>query len=125
MSSLRGDARDAAQQHTFELIQRILALSPTLPDTIPLAEKDDTICTAMNKTGESPWATFNRRFDAIFGEDTRNDSGRLQHLRRGRLGLKAVCTYLERVLDQPGLLYDLMDIKLERLIRELEFYQPK
>lgn len=108
MASLRGTARDAAQQHTHNLIQRIVSLVPTLPDTIPEAEKDDVIYTAMKKTGESPFATFNRRMDAIIGEDTRDNAGRLQHIRRGRLGLKAVCAYFERVLDEPGLQYELM-----------------
>lgn len=125
MASLRGSAKDAAQQRTHDLIQRILGLVPTLPDTIPEAEKNDVICTAMKTTGESAFATFNRRMDAIIGEDTRDKSGRLRYIRRGRLGLKAVCTYLERVLDQPGLQYDLMDIKLERLVKELEFYQQQ
>lgn len=123
MATLRGSAKDAAQDRTHGLIQRILELVPTLPDTVPEASKEDVIYTAMKKTGESAFATFNRRMDAIIGEDTRNEEGRLQYIRRGRLGLKAVCTYLERVLDLPGLQYDLMDIKLERLVQELEFYQ--
>lgn len=126
MSSRRTTDKNAAQQHTFDLIQRIHELVPTLPDTIPEAEKTDVIYTAMKKTAESAFATFNRRFDAFAAEDTRSkESGRLQYIRRGRLGLNAVCAYLKRVLDEPGLQYDLMDIKLERLIKELEFYQPR
>lgn len=117
----------SAKEHTRDLITQIDSLISALPETIPEATKDDIIYTAMKANGDTPFETFNRRMDAIIGEDLRDEQGRLRYLRRGRHGLKAVCAYLERIMDsdQPGMQYALMDIKLERLIAELKFYQQR
>lgn len=122
MSSNRVNQKTDSELRTLELIQGIIALAHKLPDTIPDATKEDVICTAMKTTGDTDWETFNRRFDAVFGDDCRDADGRLKYLRRGRLGLTAVCSYLQRVPDQKGMPLDLVNIKLERLLDELKFY---
>lgn len=70
--------------------------------------------------GESAWQTFNKRFDALFGEDCRDASGRLCHIRRGEYGMDKVSTYLSSINfdDMP---LDLVAIKLNRLKTELEY----
>ena|ERR1700691_2239636 len=103
------------------LIANLLTLCDGLPSSIPLASKDDQIYHVMkNVTGDDEWQTFNHRFDLLFGEDLRDAEGCLLHIRRGKYGMDAVCTYLKGIdLDTPGLFHDLMAIKLIRVVEEL------
>jgi hypothetical protein len=66
--------------------------------------------------GESPWHTFNTRFDELFVEDCRNDQGGLHHIQQGTHGMDLVCIYLGK-LDAvaSAMPLDLMAIKLEWL----------
>jgi len=103
------------------LITSIISLGKSLPPSVPTALKDDKIYQVMNSPqGESPWHTFNTRFDALFAEDCRNDQGRLHHIRQGAHGMDLVCIYLGK-LDAAALAMplDLMAIKLERLNNEI------
>src|SRR5260221_1033134 len=77
------------------LVKEINTLSNTLADSVPKGSKDDKIWTVMNtEERDSPHETFNRRFDVLFGEDCRDEDGRLHHIRQGKLGMGFVVMYL-------------------------------
>ncbi|KZT64308.1 hypothetical protein DAEQUDRAFT_741379 [Daedalea quercina L-15889] len=117
-------SRTPEQDHLEQLVQDITELSKKLPGSVPEATKDDKIYTVMTSvTGNSHWGTFNRRFDILFGEDCRNEEGRLHYIRRGRHGMAKVTSYLNRVIVDENTLkgfYTPATVKLERLKAELE-----
>jgi hypothetical protein len=105
------------------IVADIGTLANTLPSSVPNGSKDDKIWAVMNADdGETPHETFNKRFDAMFGEDCRDCHGRLHHVRRGKLGLGLVCSYLTK-LDWTCIPLDLAEIKLQRLLVELKQLQ--
>ncbi|KAG6883266.1 hypothetical protein C0992_009256, partial [Termitomyces sp. T32_za158] len=57
----------------------------------------------------------------MFGEDCRDSCGRLEHVRRGKLGLGLICSYLSKINWADGFPLDLVEVKLERLIAELKY----
>lgn len=104
-------------------VKEIGTLSASLADSVPKGSKDDKLWLVMNSAeGESPHKTFNRRFDALFAEDCRDSSGRLHHVRQGKLGMGLVVTYLSK-LNWANFPLDLVDLKLQRLITELKHLQ--
>lgn len=104
-------------------VKEIGTLSASLTDSVPKGSKDDKLWLVMNSAeGESPHETFNRRFDALFAEDCRDSSGRLHHVRQGKLGMGLVVTYLSK-LNWANFPLDLVDLKLQRLITELKHLQ--
>ena len=72
---------------------------------------------------ETAHKTFNRRFDAMFGEDCRDPAGRLHYIRRGKLGLGCVCAYLSEIDWADNFPLDIVKIKLRRLFTELQYHQ--
>ncbi|KAK6978287.1 hypothetical protein R3P38DRAFT_2449413, partial [Favolaschia claudopus] len=68
------------------LIKRIEVLAPHLPDSVKEASKDnDELHRVLTKTAgidDSAWGSLNRKLDALFGSDKR-ENGRLIHIRRG------------------------------------------
>jgi hypothetical protein len=105
------------------LVADISILAHALPPSVPNGSKDDKIWSVMNTDDcETAHETFNKRFDAMFGEDCRDLHGRLHHVRRGKLGLGLVCLYLSK-LDWSEFPLDLVEIKLRRLLVELKHLQ--
>jgi hypothetical protein len=105
------------------LVKEISTLSISLSDAVSKGSRDDKIWTVMNtKEGDTPHETFNRRFDALFGEDCRDSHGRLHHVRQGKLGMGLIVSYLSKInwTDFP---LDLVELKLRRLITELQHLQ--
>ena len=72
--------------------------------------------------GEVPYETFNRRFDVLFGEDCRDLHGRLHYVRQGKHGMGLVVSYLSKI-DWTDFPLDLVELKLQRLIAELQHLQ--
>jgi len=108
---------------TKQLVKEISALSSSLSNATPKGSKDDKIWSVMNtKEGDTLHETFNRQFNALFGEDCRDSHGRLYHVRQGKLGMGLVVSYLLKVnwADFP---LDLAELKLRRLIAELQHLQ--
>lgn len=104
------------------LVKEIITLSNVLPISVPQGTEGDKIWSVMNRdAGETAHETFNRRFDAMFGEDCRDSMGRLQHIRQGRLGLGLVCNYLSTINWSDNFPLDIVEIKLNRLVTELKF----
>ena len=75
------------------------------------------------KEGDTPYETFNRRFDALFGEDCRDSGGRLHHVRQGKLGLGLIISYLSKINWTKDFPLDLVELKLQRLVNELKDLQ--
>jgi hypothetical protein len=106
------------------LVKNITTLSNALPLSIQQGTKDDKIWSVMHADErDTAHETFNRRFDALFGEDCRDASGRLLHIRRGKLGLGLVTSYLSKIDWAHGFPLDLVEIKLQRLLTELKELQ--
>jgi hypothetical protein len=106
------------------LVKIITTLSNGLPQSIPLGTKKDKIWMVMHtEERETAHETFNRRFDAMFGEDCRDTAGRLQHIRKGKLGLGSICAYLSKIDWADNFPLDIVEIKLQRLIAELQHHQ--
>jgi hypothetical protein len=104
------------------LVDRIDALTRKLPSSVPTATRESKIATAIVLAGQDGGAasTFNRRMDILFGEDVRDDAGRLMYVEAGKHGMGAVVKYLKTV-PWAELKGDIVRPKLDRLIRELEF----
>ena len=102
------------------LVKTITALSNALPKSVPNENTKDKIWTVMHSPeGEAPFETFNKRFDALFGEDCRDSDGRLHFIRQGKNGMGLVCAYLNTLDWTADVPLDLVEIKLQRLSTEL------
>jgi hypothetical protein len=105
------------------LVADICTCANGLPSSVPNGSTEDKIWAVINSDdGETRHETFNKRFDAMFGEDCRDLHGRLHHVRHGKLGMGLVCSYLTN-LDWTDLPLDLAEIKLQRLLVELKQLQ--
>jgi len=103
------------------LVKEITVASNCLPLSIQQGSKNDKIWSVLNAdAGETAHETFNKRFDALFAEDCRDSAGRLHHIRRGKLGMGFVCSYLSQIDWDDGFPLDLVEIKLKRLAEELK-----
>ena len=113
----------------IKIVEEIKRLGDMLPKTVPIAKKTDKLYRTLTTiSGESTWATFNRRMDILYGEDCRDASGRLHNIRRGAYGLGALCTFLTEFIvlsDDGALPYDLVKVKLDRLLKELVYLTSK
>jgi len=106
------------------LVKDIGMLSNGLPQSVQQGTKEDKIWTVMNADErDTPHETFNRRFDAMFGEDCRDSAGRLHHIRKGKLGLGQVCSYLSKIDWANDFPLDIVEVKLLRLVVELKNLQ--
>ena len=106
------------------LVKAITTLSNSLPQSVQQGMKEDKIWSVMNtEEWEMAHETFNRCFDAMFGEDCWGASGCLQYVHKGRLGLGCVCSYLSKIDWADNVLLDIIEIKLQRLIRRLKHFQ--
>ena len=71
---------------------------------------------------DAPFKMFNCRFDALFGEDCHNSQGHLHHVHQGKLGMGLVVSYLSK-LNWANFPLDLVELKLQRLVAELQQLQ--
>ena len=107
-----------------QLVKEISTFSSSLSDAIPKGSKDDKIWSVMNtEEGDNPHETFNRRFDALFGEDCRDSGGHLHYVCQGKLGMGLVITYLSKINWTKDFPLDIVEIKLQRLVDELKRLQ--
>jgi hypothetical protein len=108
------------------IVQDIKILIKKLPSSLPIAERDSKIYTTLQQIhGETHWATFNRRFDILYGAELRNKAtNRLPNIERGKFGLDAISAYLERIITESGMnaMHEPMMLKLTRLKDELVFH---
>jgi hypothetical protein len=105
------------------LVKDVTTLSNTLAESVPIGSKDDKIWCVMNsEERDTAHETFNRRFDALFAEDCRDSDGRLHYVRQGKHGMGLVASYLLSI-DWSGFPLDIVELKLQRLVRELRGLQ--
>ena len=104
------------------LVKTISTLSSSLPPSVPKATTKDKIWCVMHAVEcQDGFETFNKRFDALFGEDCRDSEGRLEHIRAGKSGMGLISAYLKKIDWSQGYPLDLVKIKLDRLSTELRF----
>ena len=107
-----------------QLVKDIGAFSNSLSDSEPKGSKDDKIWSVMNtEERDTPHETFNRWFDALFAEDCRDSNGHLHFVRRGKLGMGLVASYLSKINWTIGFPLDLVKLKLHCLVIELKVLQ--
>ena len=120
--SNRSDADFHAQ---MAIVDAITQLTKKLPSSVPEGKRDGKLYWVMtndNYREETPWETFNKRFDATFGEDFWNAEGRLENVCHGQFGMDIITKYLRIAIDMPGAqaFHAPMMLKLERMRVELE-----
>jgi hypothetical protein len=108
-------------------VSRLKSLISTLPQSVKQASGDGRIPTVFRniagpKEIEEHWVVFNRRMDALFGEDQRNVDGRLSNFHRGEFGMDLVISYIEEAVNAGHLLWEATAPKLDRLIAECEHF---
>src|SRR5271168_3399800 len=91
-------AEEKEEIKATQLIQKISYLSQNLLPSVPEATTDDKIYrvfTRIEDSEDDPYLPFNRKFEAVFAQDTRNtETGRLDHIRRGPNGMDLVVKFL-------------------------------
>ncbi|KAJ6538659.1 hypothetical protein DFH09DRAFT_1090365 [Mycena vulgaris] len=114
-----------AAKPILDLIKKIGKLSALLSETVPEAPAGDDIhriITRVEHPDGTVAATFNRRFDILFGGDTRSSDGRLKNIRRGDYGMGCVVEYLESIhWESAEIPFDLTEPKLTRGADGLEY----
>ncbi|KAF5342711.1 hypothetical protein D9758_015876 [Tetrapyrgos nigripes] len=127
----RRKKKSTTRRRTTKPRQKPHTTSPTpcfrLPSTVPLASTDSKIAECINDDeAETPWARFNRFFDRVFGDDTRDGNGRMKHLTRGEFGMDTVTSYLVKLSTEgfPEHPLDLVHLRLLRLYDELVVLCP-
>jgi hypothetical protein len=118
-----GAASHPAVKECQTLTVNIACNQHLLPATVPRATEDDDIYRVFTTIEEeTQWETFNRRFDIIFGNHLRNESGDLKNVKRGPFGMGLVSRYLKDFkfaeLEPPELAEAAL-VKLGRLNDEL------
>jgi hypothetical protein len=97
------------------LVNKIIHLASHLPESIPLATKEDKIYEVFtSKRSGNDFQIFNRLFDNVFGADLMDSEANFRYLRRGPLGIGLVVEYLS-VIPIQNLTRQLMLIKLDRI----------
>src|ERR1700678_3137834 len=115
-STLLVSAKMSTISEIKTLVKAITTLSNSLPQSVQQGTKEDKIWSVMNtEERETAHETFNWRFDAMFGEDSRHAFGCLQYVCKGRLGLGRVCSYLSKIDWADNFPLDIVEIKLSTL----------
>jgi len=125
--SINSDTMSLSDKYTtFQARLTILkTIAKKIPLTVSLATKTDKIpeifkSIPVPRDADKHWEVFNRRMDLLFGEDVRDSAGRLKYFRRGALGLDMVIKYIQEESEHSTLIWDLAQIKVDRLITEIE-----
>ena len=97
--------RSDADFHTqMAIVNAITQLTKKLPSSVPEGKRDEKLYRVMtndNYRGETPRETFNKHFDATFGEDCQNAEGCLKNVCHGQFGMDIVTKYLHIAIDMP------------------------
>ena len=115
-------AEEKEEIKATQLIQKITYLSHNLLPSVPEATTEDKIYrvfTRIEDSEDDPYLPFNRKFDAVFAQDTRNtETRRLEHIWHSPKGMDLVVKFLTS-LDLVSLPLDRMNQKMENLLKEL------
>ncbi|KAI9449909.1 hypothetical protein F5148DRAFT_1152987 [Russula earlei] len=115
----------SARTTVEDQLKHLKALVSSLPSSVPSATEDGRIATVFNNIPESEdpddqWPVFNRRMDALFGEDLRENGG-LLNVKRGPFGMDMVVQYAANAVRAGNLLWEPTKIKLDRLLTEVRY----
>ena len=98
-----------------------------IPTSIAVAAKTDTIFVMFQKipipshTSGQYFEVFNRYMDILFGEDVQDKTTRhLINVKCGPFGMDMVFKYITKATNSGLLVWDLAQIKVDRLITEIE-----
>ncbi|CAK5275060.1 unnamed protein product [Mycena citricolor] len=116
--------RGVALKHLVAIVKEITHLVPRLPDSVPEPNIDDNkilrVLTSTPADDDTVASVFNRRFDILFGEDCRDEGGRMKYIRRGKEGMDLVVAYLASIQwDSEDNLLGIAPIKLQQMVAEL------
>lgn len=105
------------------LVDKLKKLVQRLPKSIPLATEKHRIHEVFTNIPipsdpSSSYECFNKRMDALYAEDLRQD-GKLPNVYRGPYGLDLVAEYFEKCVDVGALPWDIAAIKVQRIVDEL------
>lgn len=109
-----------------EKLDLLEEVSRGIPASVPMARKNHLIAVTFENIpvpDNTPlhWEVFNRRMDALFGDDVRDPkTGRLLNIARGPFGMVLVISYLRQTVEAGSIPWDLGLIKVERLISEIQ-----
>ncbi|KAA1473689.1 hypothetical protein DENSPDRAFT_851780 [Dentipellis sp. KUC8613] len=113
---------------TFKiLVGDLVRQVPRLPARVLRAEKTGDVATVFKNIPVSQedgtWQAFNRRMDVLYGEDVRDEHGRLKNVQRGEHGMEKVVSYLQTIVSQQDkdFLWTAGIPKLVRLVDEVNF----
>ena len=114
----------AAYKDFFMKFTNLTALAKYIPETVPLATKDDKIYHIFEKFPlpeqmSEDWEIFSQCMDILFGENVCNGNGHLSNLRHGPYRMDLVIKYLLQVMKRGFLLWEVALVKVERIIKEI------
>ena len=106
-------------------VEELGALADRLPQSVPLGTEDDKIMQVFDSipipsNPSEQWEAFNKRMDALFGHELRDEDGHLIHVRRGPLGIDLVVKYFNSAMNAGNLNWDLALIKVDRIVEDLK-----
>lgn len=113
-------------QSFSETVSALKVLVEKLPKSVPVGKKKDVIPMLFEKIPvpadpSQHFEVFNRRMDILFGENLRDTkTGRLPNIRRGAFGMGMVMDYVTKAMGDGFLLWDIAQIKIERLVQEIQ-----
>ncbi|PPR07642.1 hypothetical protein CVT24_006550 [Panaeolus cyanescens] len=104
----------------------------TLPMSVREATPSDEISSVFLQNPvpdniEEKWEVFNKRMDALYGEDRRNDDGALPNILRGKHGLELVVQYLKECfeLTRTQFQWEAATNKVVRIVKEVQKLNSK
>lgn len=115
-----------ACSEALDLISTVRKTSKQLPDTIPIASSLDLTASLsatprVNPEGdEEPFMVVNQGLHAVFGWNQTAEELRTL-VRRGPLGVAALCDWLEYWVQNHGITVGLLEARLFRLIEAMQF----
>ena len=108
------------------LNKELTSLVESLPTSVPNAKATSRTITVFTsipvpKNPLELWEVFDRRFNALFGEDLRDvKTKRLPNIQQGKHGLGLVLTYIRDMIGAGTLDWGTAIPKMQRLVDELK-----
>lgn len=116
--------KESARLKAVQDIEELLGQLPK--NALPKGTEKGKIWTSLSRTkrDDDTWETFNKLCNTLWGENLRDEAGRLPNMETGKYGLNGVANYMKRVLvlKPMNAVHDAVMVKLVRLKDELTHY---